>query len=223
MISWESSAQIITSKKEAIKKGVYSYNEQENDTENAVAEVTEKPVLLSAGDNDNAVLTENKKAEKEVVKERKKLRKLIESQRPDPDFIPEPYENYFAQQVVNNAMEFEGVAYRTGGTTKAGMDCSGMVYTTFNIFDISLPRSSREMAKAGRKIKLEEVRKGDLLFFDNNPRRKRINHVGLVTEVTEEGEIKFIHATLQMGVMVSSLSESYYEKNFVQANRVIED
>ncbi len=223
MVSWESSAQIITSKKEAVKKGVYSYNEQENDTESTVAEVTEKPVLLSAGDNDNAVLTENKKAEKVTAKERKKLRKLIESQRPDPDFIPAPDESYFAQQVVNNAMEFEGVTYRTGGTTKDGMDCSGMVYTTFNIFDVSLPRSSHEMAKAGKKITLKEVRKGDLLFFDNNPRRKRINHVGLVTEVTEEGEIKFIHATLQLGVTVSSLSEPYYEKSFVQANRVIED
>lgn len=222
MVSWESSAQIITSKKEAVKKGVYSYAEQENDTENAVAEVIEKPVALAAPINNEKEFTENNNI-KTTEKERKKLRRLIESQRPDPDFIPAPYENYFAQQVVNNAMEFEGVTYRTGGTTKAGMDCSGMIYTTFNIFDISLPRSSHEMAKAGRKIKLNDVRKGDLLFFDNNPRRKRINHVGLVTEVTEEGEIKFIHATLQLGVTISSLSESYYEKSFVQANRVIED
>ncbi|AXG73351.1 NlpC/P60 family protein [Flavobacterium arcticum] len=208
MVSWESSAQIITSKKEAIENGIYSYTEEDNNTE-----TTENSVGLSAV----------KPIEKTTTEEKKKRKRLIESTRPDPDFIPAPDESYIAQQVVNNVMEFEGVRYKTGGTTKMGMDCSGMVYTTFNLFNISLPRSSREMAKAGREIKLEEVKKGDLLFFDNNPRRKRINHVGLVTEVTEDGDIKFIHATLQLGVTVSSLSESYYEKSFVQANRVIED
>ena len=226
VVSWKSSAQIITSKKEAQKKGVYSYAEKENNTEDvAVVEVPEKPVSLSAEKTVSEPTDDkkDKKAEKAEAKEKKKLRKLIESQRPDPDFIPAPDESYFAQQVVNNAMEFEGVTYRTGGTTKEGMDCSGMVYTTFNIFNITLPRSSHEMATAGRKIKLSEVRKGDLLFFDNNPRRKKINHVGLVTEVTEDGEIKFIHSTLQLGVVVSSLSEPYYDKSFVQANRVIEN
>lgn len=228
LVSWKSSAQIITSKKEALKKGVYSYAEKENDSETAMVEVTEAPVSLpsekiTVDSKETIEDKEGRKTEKADEKERKRLRKLIESQRPDPDFIPAPDESYFAQQVVNNAMQFEGITYRTGGTTKEGMDCSGMVYTTFNIFDISLPRSSHEMAKAGRKIKLTEVRKGDLLFFDNNPRRNRINHVGLVTEVTEDGEIKFIHATLQLGVVVSSLKEPYYENSFIQANRVIED
>ena len=231
LVSYTTQAQIVTTKKEAQKKGIYSYSEKEAGTDNAIAEVTEKPASATLGpamtqhDETDSQLSEpdNTREKAPTRAERKKRRKIVESQRPDPDFIPAPDENYFALQVVNNAMEFEGVTYRTGGTTKDGMDCSGMVYTTFNIFDIKLPRSSYEMAKAGTKIKLSEVRKGDLLFFDNNPRRKRINHVGLVTEVTEDGEIKFIHATLQLGVVVSSMSESYYENSFVQANRVIAD
>lgn len=235
MVSFTTSAQIVTSKKEAQKKGIYSYSEKENNTDNAVAVVSDKPSKPTQGPAQPVITTTNNdnvaeaapEVQEDAVTEKKdkkkKKKRVIESQRPDPDYIPAPYENYLAMQIVNNAMEFEGVNYRTGGTTKDGMDCSGMVYTTFNIFDISLPRSSYEMAKAGRKIDLSDVRKGDLLFFDNNPRRKRINHVGLVTEVTEDGEIKFIHATLQLGVVVSSMSETYYDKTFVQANRVIED
>ncbi|WP_348677196.1 NlpC/P60 family protein [Flavobacterium coralii] len=234
MVSFTTSAQIVTSKKEAQKKGIYSYSEKESNTDNAVAVATEKPSKPTQGPAQPVITVKNEETVAETApevqettvtekKDKKKKKRVTESQRPDPDYIPAPYENYLAMQIVNNAMEFEGVNYRSGGTTKDGMDCSGMVYTTFNIFDISLPRSSYEMAKAGRKIDLSEVRKGDLLFFDNNPRRKRINHVGLVTEVTEDGEIKFIHATLQLGVVVSSMSETYYDKTFVQANRVIED
>jgi cell wall-associated NlpC family hydrolase len=78
-------------------------------------------------------------------------------------------------------------------------------------------------ANAGREVNLKEVKKGDLLFFDNNPGRRRINHVGLVTEVTEEGEVKFIHSSTSHGVMVSSMNEPYNSRTFVQANRVIED
>jgi cell wall-associated NlpC family hydrolase len=231
MISLSASAQIVTSKKEAQKKGIYSYSEKES-TETGVVTKPAKPAqgpaqpVVSSDSNDEVASANTEEQHDKIVAEKekpKKKKRIVESQRPDPDYIPAPYENYLAAQIVNNAMEFEGVNYRSGGTSKEGMDCSGMVYTTFTIFDITLPRSSHEMAKAGRRIELSEVRKGDLLFFDNNPRRKRINHVGLVTEVTEDGEIKFIHATLQLGVVVSSMKESYYDRTFVQANRVIED
>jgi cell wall-associated NlpC family hydrolase len=104
------------------------------------------------------------------------------------------------------------------------MDCSGMVYATFQIFDITLPRSSAAMATgAGVEVQLENVKKGDLLFFSNNRHRRGINHVGLVTEVTPEGEVKFIHSSTSHGVMVSSMNEAYHARTFVQANRVIEE
>lgn len=220
LVTFTTSAQIITSKEEAKQKGVYSYADKDMDSDNAIADATQPRELITEG----AAAKKNNKNTKDKKEERarKIRRKVITDQKPDPDFIPEPKQSYFAQQLVNNAMMFEGVTYRTGGTTMEGMDCSGMVYTTFNIFDISLPRSSYEMATVGTKIKLKNVKKGDLLFFDNNPRRSRINHVGLVTEVTEDGEIKFLHASLQAGVIVSSMNESYYENSFVQANRVIE-
>lgn len=213
MVSWKSSAQIITSKKEAQKRGTYSYEEKEAETETASAAVTvnERKRKRRGGRTKTEPTPTSSSS----------LRNIIVNET-EPDFIPAPDESYVAQQIINNAMEFEGVRYRTGGTTKDGMDCSGMVFTTFNIFDISLPRSSYEMAKAGKKIKLSEVKKGDLLFFDNNPRRRRINHVGLVVDVID-GEVKFLHASTQLGVIVSSLNEAYYDKSFVHATRVIEE
>jgi len=236
-------AQIVTSKKEAQEKGIYAYVEKPASISKSpstatayVAGTQQKPAAVqhtTQATVDALVADAPASAKKEKggpkknedPKKKNPKKKPVVNNEPTPaDYTPDPHESYFAQQIVNNAMEFEGVHYRGGGTTTAGMDCSGMVYATFKIFDVTLPRSSAAMAEgAGVEIKLEEVKKGDLLFFDNNPGRKRINHVGLVTEVTEEGEVKFIHATLSSGVMVSSMNEAYYIKTYVQANRVIED
>lgn len=125
----------------------------------------------------------------------------------------------FASQLVKTAMKYEGVKYKYGGTTSAGMDCSGLVSTVFKEQDISLPRSSFDMSKVGQKLKREEIHKGDLIFFKTNGRNV-INHVGLVTEVNGD-EIIFIHASVQRGVIVSSTKESYYQRTFAQANRVL--
>jgi murein DD-endopeptidase / murein LD-carboxypeptidase len=230
-------AQIVTSKKEAQAKGIYSYAEKpstakiqpapqqkpaqlEQSTVSAVDAIAANTTTTKAAPAPQPKKTEEPKKDKKA----KKTEVTIKDEPTPAGFTPDPYESYFAQQIVNNAMQFEGVHYKGGGTTTAGMDCSGMVYATFQIFDVTLPRSSADMAaNAGREIKLEDVKKGDLLFFDNNPYKKRVNHVGLVTEVTEEGEIKFIHSTLSSGVIVSSMSEAYYTKTYVQANRVIDD
>ncbi|AWA31405.1 NlpC/P60 family protein [Flavobacterium magnum] len=120
--------------------------------------------------------------------------------------------------MVYNAMTFMGVRYHGGGTTTAGMDCSGMVTAVFNIFDIKLPRSSNDMSKVGQKLDRKDIRVGDLIFFRTNG-RSVINHVGMVTEVNDD-EIKFIHSSTQSGVIISSTKEPYYQRTFAQANRV---
>lgn len=123
-------------------------------------------------------------------------------------------------QLVLNATENVGVRYRSGGTTRSGFDCSGLMVTTFGSFDIKLPRSSIEQSRIGVKIASEEAKKGDLIFFKTNGRRQ-INHVGMVIEAND-GEIKFIHSSVHRGVIVSSTKEAYYERNFTQVNRVLE-
>ena len=125
-----------------------------------------------------------------------------------------------ANSVVNNAISFEGVRYKYGGTTKKGMDCSGLIYTAFQKEDIRIPRVSREMAKNGQRIKLKDVGKGDLIFFKTNKSSNDINHVGLVTSKAK-GDVRFIHATSSKGVITSSLSELYWKSAFVEARRVL--
>ncbi len=121
--------------------------------------------------------------------------------------------------IISTAVEHIGTRYRVGGTSPSGFDCSGLVYTSFREHDISLPRSSFEMSKYGQKIKESEAQKGDLIFFSTG-RSKRVNHVGIVTEVLED-EIKFVHASVQLGVIVSSTKEPYYKKSYVKVARIL--
>lgn len=134
--------------------------------------------------------------------------------------ITEEYESYIAEQLINVASDNLGIVYHAGGTTKNGFDCSGLIFSTFKKFDITLPRSSNEMALIGNKTNLSNAKKGDLVFFINRGQH-RINHVGMVVEVTED-DVKFIHSSTQNGVVISSMNEPYYKRTFVQINRVVE-
>jgi probable lipoprotein NlpC len=125
-----------------------------------------------------------------------------------------------ADRIVANALNYKGVKYKFGGTTKRGMDCSGVIYVAFGEENFQLPRISRDMAKRGKKISLNKAKKGDLLFFKTSKSRRGINHVGLVVS-NKNGQIRFIHATSSRGVIVSSLSEKYWKKAFVKATKVL--
>lgn len=125
-----------------------------------------------------------------------------------------------ADEVINTALTFSGVRYKFGGTTRKGMDCSGLLYISFGEHDVKLPRTSIHMAEEGKKIRIKDVAKGDLLFFKTNKRAKRINHVGMVVKV-ENDEIKFIHASSSRGVTVSSLREGFWNHAFVKATRIL--
>jgi cell wall-associated NlpC family hydrolase len=127
--------------------------------------------------------------------------------------------NSLVEKLIDSASENLGVNYRSGGTTKKGFDCSGLMYVTFKNFDITLPRSSKDMAKIGTKINNNKIRKGDLIFFKTNG-RSVINHVGMVVEVLPD-EIKFIHSSTSRGVIISSTKEVYYGRSFAQANRIL--
>lgn len=129
------------------------------------------------------------------------------------------FDSAFVDQLISKASEHIGTRYRSGGTTTAGFDCSGLMCYTFSSYDIKLPRSSAEMASYGSKIDAQNAQKGDLIFFKTRG-SGRINHVGMVVEVLD-GEIKFIHSATHGGVIISSTKESYYERNLAQVNRVL--
>jgi len=125
-----------------------------------------------------------------------------------------------ADRIVANALKYKGVKYKFGGTTKRGMDCSGLLFVAFSEENVQLPRVSRDMAKRGKKIALNNAKKGDLLFFRTSKSKRNINHVGLVVS-HKNGQIRFIHSTSSRGVIVSSLSEKYWKKAFVKATRIL--
>lgn len=138
----------------------------------------------------------------------------------DSTFVYNGNHSDLIDQLILNATENIGTRYRSGGTTKAGFDCSGLMFCTFGNFDIKLPRSSIEQSRIGTKVASAEAQKGDLIFFRTNGRR-HINHVGMVVENTD-GEIKFVHSSTHGGVMISSTKEPYYQRAFSQINRILE-
>lgn len=128
--------------------------------------------------------------------------------------------NAKADNVVDYAMKFDGVRYKHGGRTKKGMDCSGLIVTSFNSENVPLPRTTGDLSVTGDWIDLKKVAKGDLLFFATRKNSRNVNHVGIVTE-SRDGYVEFIHASTSNGVMVSNLAEKYWYFAFVQARRVL--
>ncbi|MBO6880677.1 C40 family peptidase [Winogradskyella sp.] len=125
-----------------------------------------------------------------------------------------------AETIANYAKKFNGTRYKYGGTTKRGMDCSGLIYTSFTDNNISVPRTTSDLKNFGDWIDLKEVNVGDLVFFATRKNSRKVNHVGIVTNV-RTGNVEFIHASTSRGVMISSLAEKYWYFAFVQARRVL--
>lgn len=124
-------------------------------------------------------------------------------------------------KVITTARTFIGTPYKYGGTTRSGMDCSGLLINSFEAVDVSLPRSSEAQSKVGKEIKMSELEPGDLVFFATGKKRKVVTHVGLVTDVKGKDNVKFIHSSSQLGVVETNLYAEYYQKRFRGARRVI--
>lgn len=122
--------------------------------------------------------------------------------------------------ILNEAETYLGTPYRFGGLTRRGIDCSGFVLSVFGIAaGVNLPRVASAQSQEGEKVDKSNLQKGDLIFFSHG--RGRISHVGIVYDVTPEGEVRFIHAATSKGVSISSLSDSYWSPKFRFAKRII--
>jgi len=124
------------------------------------------------------------------------------------DFGGNPAGHYSG--VVGIAMQYLGVPYVWGGASPSGFDCSGLVMYVYAQLGIDLPHFAAAQFRAGRHVRMDQLRPGDLVFFDD------LNHVGIYT-----GGGRFIHAPHTGDhVRISSLSSGWYAENYDGATRV---
>lgn len=129
---------------------------------------------------------------------------------------------HLADNVINIALKYLGVRYRYGHSTPKGFDCSGFTMYVFNKSDISLTRTSKSQYKEGEKVdRIEDLKKGDLVFFGGRRTIKTVGHVGIVTAVdSTEKMFEFVHAC-NRGVSIDKSTAPYYKRRYIGARRVI--
>ncbi|WP_304731185.1 C40 family peptidase [Paramuribaculum intestinale] len=118
------------------------------------------------------------------------------------------------RRLLEEARRWMGTSYRYGGSTRSGVDCSGLTSQIFvNALQIKLPRSSAQQSEYCRRIDRSELMEGDLVFFRTGS--KGVSHVGMYV-----GDGRIIHSSTSRGVIVSSLDESYYRRTYHSSGRV---
>lgn len=122
--------------------------------------------------------------------------------------------------ILKDAEKYLGAPYKFGGNTSSGFDCSGFTVKVFQENDMNLPRRSTDQASTGERIDIRNAKPGDLLFFATGG-GGRVSHVGIVHDIGNDGEVKFIHASTSKGVIISSLNEKYWNKAYLHATRVL--
>ena len=122
--------------------------------------------------------------------------------------------------IIQTARSYNGTPYKFGGTTRAGIDCSALLYHSFQSVNIKLPRVSEDQAKKGQKVNRRELKAGDMVFFATGKKKRKVTHAGIVTSVRGK-EVRFIHSSTSLGVTESNLSSEYYSKRFIRARRVL--
>lgn len=117
----------------------------------------------------------------------------------------------FRQKVADYGKKFVGTHYKYAGQSpKTGFDCSGFTSYVLKEYGVSVSPASAVQATEGRKVPLEKVMPGDLIFFGES--KRKISHVGLVVKRGPEG-ITCVHSTTSRGVIVENVTQSTYWKD----------
>ncbi len=118
------------------------------------------------------------------------------------------------QRLRAEVRHWRGTPHRWGGTTKRGIDCSGLVQRVYaDLFRHRVPRSTELQSRYGQYIRKSRLQSGDLVFFKLT---RSTRHVGIYLS---RGE--FVHASSSKGVTVSKLSNPYWQKHYWMSRRYL--
>lgn len=115
------------------------------------------------------------------------------------------------------AMSLAETPYRYGGNSpESGFDCSGFVRHAFlKSLGLQLPRTSLEMSRVGEALQEDQLRPGDLVFF--NTQQQPFSHVGIYV-----GEDRFVHSPKSgKSIVIVNMRENYWRSRYNGARRII--
>jgi hypothetical protein len=116
------------------------------------------------------------------------------------------------------ADSYLGTPYVWGGLTHKGIDCSGFTHNAFQDVSIGIPRVSKDQWKTGSPVERDQIRKGDLVFFDTLG--SGVSHVGMVVDVKGQDPV-VENATCSKGVRNMPLSNKWLNGSFLGARRLV--
>ena len=165
-----------------------------------------------------------KKAEEEAAAKKKAEEKAAAKKKAEADTIANKAvkstttsssssSKVMGADIVAYAKKFLGYKYVLGTAGPNTFDCSGFTSYVYKHFGYTLSRTSTDQRKNGKEVKKSDLQPGDIVCFSG----KEYNHVGIYI-----GGNQFIHAAnSKKGIIITSLSDSYYVKNYITARRIL--
>lgn len=137
-------------------------------------------------------------------------------QHPSPRYSHSSSAHGTHSDVARDAKRLTGIPYRYGGESpRTGFDCSGLVrYVYRHAAGVTLPRTTKAMSRVGRPVSRNQLRPGDLVFYQTT--RRAYSHVGIYL-----GNNRFVHAPSSgKRVEISKMSEYYWRHRYCGARRI---
>ena len=122
--------------------------------------------------------------------------------------------NSIEEKLRAEAKRWQGTPHRLGGTTRSGIDCSGLAMKIYKkLFGLQIPRTTEEQVRTGVSVSMGQLQAGDLFFFLLSDKKR---HVGIYLS---KGE--FVHASKSKGVTISDINDLYWRETYWTARRIL--
>jgi cell wall-associated NlpC family hydrolase len=125
-----------------------------------------------------------------------------------------PHRRDAMQEIIKSYL---GTPYKWGGSSRRGIDCSGLIMRVYEGVGVYLPRTADEQSKLGKRVGFNQLTFGDILLFKTGSegKKREILHTGLFL-----GDGRFVHASVSRGVVIESIQENHWKASFVEARRL---